>query len=67
MADEFDKYEIEDLVANAIGEKPDDFAAAFHSIMRDRLLTKVEDKKIEIAGNLFGDPLSTSDEETPGE
>lgn len=47
---------IQDLIHNAIGEKPDDFATAFNDLMKARLAQAVDAKKVEMSATLFGSP-----------
>lgn len=48
------KYDISDLVVSAIEQKPLDFESAFNDLIVDRLHTAIENKKIEIAQNMYG-------------
>ena len=47
------KYDISDLVVSAIEQKPLDFESAFNDLIVDRLHTAIENKKIEIAQNMY--------------
>jgi len=48
-------YNVSDLIVHASEERPSEFSAAFESLIQDRLQTAVEDKKLEMVGNLFGE------------
>jgi hypothetical protein len=48
------KYDITDLVVSAIEQKPLDFEAAFNDLIVDRLHTAIENKKIEVAQQMYG-------------
>jgi hypothetical protein len=65
---EFNKYGMEDLVTAAISQKPTDFEDAFNDLIVDRLQTAINDKKIQIAQQMYGhieevDDLEDSSEE----
>jgi hypothetical protein len=47
------KYDVTNLVVSAIEQKPLDFEAAFNDLIVDRIRTAVEDKKIEIAKQMY--------------
>lgn len=46
-------YELQDLVNAALEQKPLDFEAAFGDLLVSRLHNKINDKKLEIAQQLF--------------
>lgn len=48
------KYDISDLVVSAIEQKPLDFETAFNDLIVDRLHTAIENKKIEVAQQMYG-------------
>ena len=48
------KYDMTDLVVSAITQKPLDFETAFDNLVVDRLHSAIEDKKIEIARQMYG-------------
>lgn len=48
-----DKYDVTDLIINAVEQKPDDFGNVFNSLMMDRLAAAVENRKQEIASVMF--------------
>ena len=48
------KYDITDLVVSAVEQKPLDFEAAFNDLIIDRLHTAIENKKIEVAQQMYG-------------
>lgn len=62
------KYDLSDLVVSAIEQKPLDFETAFNDIMVDRIRTAVENKKVEIAQQMYNydpdDVADTEEEET---
>ena len=53
---ENDKYDVTDLISNAVDQRPDDFGNAFNSLMMDKLAAAVETKKQEIASVMFNKP-----------
>jgi hypothetical protein len=59
---ENDKYELTDLVAAAVEQKATDFNDAFNSLVLDRIHDAVENKKIEIAQQMYGYQPETSEE-----
>jgi hypothetical protein len=48
------KYDMTDLVVSAITQKPLDFETAFDNLVVGRLHSAIEDKKIEIARQMYG-------------
>lgn len=48
-----DKYGIHDLIISAAEQKPLDFQAAFDELMVDRIRDSVEDRKIQIAHQMY--------------
>ncbi|NDB84127.1 MAG: hypothetical protein EB127_15625 [Alphaproteobacteria bacterium] len=50
-----------DLLGLAIDKNPVDFASAFDAILRDKAITALENKKIELAQSIYGDPEDTDD------
>lgn len=64
------KYGLEDLVVSAIEQKPLEFETAFNDLIIDRIRSAVEDKKIQIAQQMYNyDPEAeeTEEEEIDGE
>jgi hypothetical protein len=55
---------VADLIKFSSNQKPIDFEDAFKAILQDRVASAIEDKKQEIAMNMFGNP---SDNETDDE
>jgi hypothetical protein len=53
--------QVADLIKFSSNQKPIDFEDAFKAVLRDRVASAIEDKKQEIAMNMFGNP---SDNET---
>lgn len=51
---EDNKYELNDLVISALEQKPTDFEAAFNDLVVDRISSAIENKKIEIAQQMYG-------------
>lgn len=61
---EDNKYGIEDLISAAVEQKPSNFEAAFNDIVIDRIRTAVENKKIEVAQQLYNyEPEAENDDE----
>lgn len=54
---------IADLLIHTLDQKPVDFQHTFDSLIQDRLHDAVQDKKIEIAKNLFNTPIQDDDQE----
>lgn len=50
---ENDKYTVDDMIVSAIQQKPDDFGNVFNNLIVDRLQTAVENRKQELAQNMF--------------
>lgn len=63
------KYQLDDLVVSAIEEKPLDFETAFNNLVIDKIRAAVEDKKVQIAQQMYNyDPeAETEEEELDGE
>ena len=59
---ENDKYELTDLVAAAVEQKATDFNDIFGSLVLDRIHDAVENKKIQIAQQMYGYQPETSKE-----
>ena len=57
------KYDVSNLVVSAIEQKPLDFEVAFNDLIVDRIRTAVEDKKIEIAKQMYNYDPDESEEE----
>lgn len=49
-----DKYGVEDLVINALTNKPLEFETAFNDLIVDRIHSAIESKKIEVAKTMYG-------------
>lgn len=54
MTDEDRKYTVDDLVTAAAAQQPLEFEAAFNDLIVDRIRSSIEDKKIEIAQQMYG-------------
>ena len=50
---EENKYELNDLVVAAIEQKPTNFEAAFDDLVVSRIRSAIENKKIEIAQQMY--------------
>lgn len=50
-----------DLLGLAIDKNPVDFADAFNAIIRDKAITALENKKIELARGIYGEPEDSDD------
>lgn len=48
------KYDISDLIVSAIEQKPLDFENAFNDLVVDKIRDAVEQKKIDIAQQMYG-------------
>lgn len=48
------KYDLTDMVFAAANQKPLDFEAAFNDLIVDRLHTAIENKKIQVAQQMYG-------------
>lgn len=74
---EDNKYELNDLVISALEQRPTDFEAAFNDLIVGRISTAIENKKVEIAQQMYGyepeqdyeeeSELDNSEEEDNGE
>lgn len=51
---ENDKYQIQDLINAAAQQKPIEFEQAFDDLIVDRLQSAIQDKKIQIAQQMYG-------------
>ena len=51
---EDNKYELNDLVISALDQKPLDFETAFNDLVVDRIRSAIENKKIEVAQQMYG-------------
>lgn len=56
--------DINQLIAGALSSNPVDVKTAFEAAIGGKVLAAIEDKKVEIASDLFGD---TSEDDTPDE
>lgn len=58
------KYDLQDLVVSAIEQKPLEFETAFNDLVIDRIRSAVEDKKVQIAQQMYNyDPAAEETEE----
>jgi hypothetical protein len=53
---EFNKYNLEDLVAASTNQQPLDFEHVFDELMVSRLQAAVQNKKIQIAQSMYSSP-----------
>jgi hypothetical protein len=51
---EYNKYEVADLINYTVDRKPVEFGQAFDDLVIDRIRTAVEDKKLQIAQQMYG-------------
>jgi hypothetical protein len=49
-----DKYDITDLISNALEQKPIDFESAFNDLIVNKLQGAINDKKIDVARQMYG-------------
>ncbi len=61
------KYDLEDLVVAAADSKPADFESVFDDIITGRIRAAVEDKKVQIAQQLYNYKPGEFAPETQGE
>jgi len=54
---------IADLLVHTLNQKPVDFQHTFDALIQNRLQDAVQDKKIEIAKNLFNNPSHDDEQE----
>lgn len=59
---ENDKYELTDLVSAAVEQKATNFSDAFNNLVLDRIHDAVENKKIDIAQQMYGYEPNNSEE-----
>jgi len=57
-----DKYDIKDLIAASVNEKPNDFENIFNDIISSRIGDAVEMKKQEVAQSMFNGSQEESEE-----
>lgn len=60
---EDDKYDVTDLIIHAAEQRPSDFEATMDSLLKDRLVAAVENRKQEIAQAMFNTPVADESEE----
>jgi len=56
-------HTVEDLMAAAVGQRPMDFETAFHQLMLGKAHATIEDRKIELAKNMFAKAVKEDIEE----
>jgi len=47
------EYNITDLISLSFDQKPVDFQNAFNSVMSNKILSAIDDKKLEVAQTMF--------------
>jgi hypothetical protein len=55
---------ISDLISYSYGQQPIEFQAAFNTIMNDKIAAAVNNKKLEVAQNMFSDQPPSEDYES---
>ena len=60
---EDDKYDVTDLIIHAAEQRPSEFESTFDSLIKDRLMSAVENRKQEIAQSMFSTPVADESEE----
>jgi hypothetical protein len=60
---EDDKYDVTDLIIHAAEQKPSEFESTFDSLLKDRLVSAVENRKQEIAQSMFNHAVAGEPEE----
>jgi hypothetical protein len=58
-----DKYDISDLITNAVTQKPIEFTNAFNNVLVDKLNNAIEMRKAEIAQTMFNTDTDEEAEE----
>jgi hypothetical protein len=66
MTDNY-KYGIEDLISTAASQKPIEFEQAFNDLIVDRLQAAINDKKIQVAQQMYGYNADEPELETESE
>lgn len=65
---EDNKYTLDDMVMATVEQKPLDFEAAFNDIIVDKIRTGIENRKIEIAQQMYNyEPPVEEDEDYGGD
>lgn len=57
------EYDTKSLIHYAIDQKPIDFEDAFTTLINDKLITAINNKKLEIASNLYANDENEEIEE----
>lgn len=60
---EYNKYDMSDLVTNAIEQQPIEFIQSFNALLVDRINDAIADRKIEIAQRMFSKPIADDNSE----
>lgn len=61
---EDDKYTVNDLISNALQQKPVEFEQTFNSLALDRIRTAIEGRKQEIGASMFNNNFEVSSGES---
>lgn len=66
---EDNKYTLDDMVMATVDQKPLDFEAAFNDIIVDKIRTGIENRKMEIAQQMYNyePPVENDDDEFGGD
>lgn len=66
---EDNKYTLDDMVMATVDQKPLDFEAAFNDIIVDKIRTGIENRKMEIAQQMYNyePPVEYDDDEFGGD
>lgn len=59
---EDNKYNVTDLLQAAVNSKPNDFENVFGDLMLGRIQNAINNRKVEIAQNMFRDAIPEEDE-----
>lgn len=60
---EDDKYDVEDLIIHAADQKPTEFESTFDSLLKDRMVAAIQNKKQDIAQSMFNHTVAGEPEE----
>lgn len=64
---EDDKYTTQDLISNALEQKPIEFEQTFNSLALDRIRTAIDSRKQEIGASMFNNNIEVSSGESEEE
>lgn len=60
---EDDKYDVADLIIHAADQKPTEFESTFDSLLKDRMVAAIQNKKQDIAQSMFNHTVAGEPEE----